>query len=149
MKYLTPILVLCVSLLTHAQTPSVTTPLIKCVPSDTSLFGFELSRVKGCSFTPGGPHCGNSIGIAIFGFDHQAQAWVHAGDGSFFPDTADLNTEQKTFNYNFVSSSEKTHIQVSLLEGSSVVDISLPVGFQNVPEVNTHGVQTSYQCSLF
>lgn len=121
-------------------------PLVKCVPQNKTAFAFQLNSNSGCTLTPGGYQCGDRISMALFGVDPTNGKWKFAGGADGLTNSASIG--ENTFSYHYRSSDGVHHIDVEVKNGQSMVDISLGVGFDLVPEVNTHGPQSTYHCRL-
>jgi hypothetical protein len=104
--------------------------LIRCLPENAALFGFELASVRGCNTSPPNPQCWSRIDINI----------LKSANGTWKYDGG-------TFDLHYGDGSER--LFVSVKGKSSLVDIKLPLEFGSMSEVDTNGVQTNYECELF
>jgi hypothetical protein len=119
--------------------------LIRCLPENAALFGFELASVRGCNTSPPNPQCWSRIDINIL--KSANGTWKYDGGTSILPDTSEENKDAGTFDLHYGDGSER--LFVSVKGKSSLVDIKLPLEFGSMSEVDTNGVQTNYECELF
>lgn len=122
-------------------------PLLKCTPPDGTLFQFVVSRLEECSPTPEGPVCNGKLALEWYGWDSARNQWADQGGVTGLDNTAVVNKADGVFTYHY-SDAGGSHIAIDVLNNQSTVDINMPIGTQLIPNVNTGGVQTSYQCAF-